>query len=107
MNESSIVCLPVTTDAPTGLITMFQAAGYEKPIVTTDTIVTREYLNPERGYLLRGNDIEKWANIIREILSDYNTAKIKASEFHRFVKEECNEEVYVKRIEEIIGAIAE
>lgn len=107
LNESSIVCLPVTTDAPTGLITMFQAAGFEKPIVTTDTIVTREYINHDRGYLLQGNDSRNWACTIREILSNYDNAKIKASEFHSFVKNECNEEVYVKRIEEIIDSIAE
>lgn len=106
LNESSVVCMPVTTDAPTGLITMFQAAGFEKPIITTETIVTSEYLNSDKGYLLRGNDTEMWANEIKKVISDYDIAKSKASEFHRFVLNECNEEVYVKRIEEIINTIA-
>ena len=104
LNESSIVCMPVTTDAPAGLITMFQAAGYEKPIITTKTVVTSEYFTSNRGYLLEGNDTKDWACIIRNILSNYESAKSRATEFHKYVANECSEDVYVKRIEEIIDS---
>lgn len=102
MSRASVICMPVTTDAPAGLITMFQAAGYKKPIISTYTVTTSEYLTPERGYLLPSNDAELWASTIRDIFDDPGAALKKACEFHRFVTGECNEASYVSRIEEII-----
>lgn len=104
MAHSSVICMPVTTDAPAGLITMFQAAGYKKPIVSTYTVTTSEYLTPDRGYLLPDNDITTWENTIRHILSNPKEAKDKAVEFHRFVTSQCNEAAYVQRIEQIIDS---
>lgn len=107
MSRASIICMPVTTDAPAGLITMFQAAGYKKPIIATYTVTTSEYLTADRGFLLPENEAEIWDKTIRQILANLAEAKTKAIEFHRFVTEECNEKVYVSRIEEIIDNIAE
>ena len=102
MSRASVICMPVTTDAPAGLITMFQAAGYKKPIISTYTVTTSEYLTPDRGYLLPSNDAELWASTIRDIFDDPGAALKKACEFHRFATGECNEASYVSRIEEII-----
>lgn len=106
MGKASVICMPVTTDAPAGLITMFQAAGYKKPIISTHTVTTCEYLTPERGYLLPDNRTETWEKTIRAILDNPDEAKTKALNFHKFVTEQCNEAAYVERFEEIIDSFS-
>lgn len=102
MNHSSIICMPVTTDAPAGLITMFQAAGYKKPIISTRTVTTCEYLTHDRGYLMPNNDSAIWQQAIIHIRNHYTEAMEKARNFHTFVTTECSEAKYVAEIEHII-----
>lgn len=61
--KSEIVCLPLNTEAPAGLIVMFQAAANDKIIISTDTVTTREYLSEGRG-ILCDNDFPAWKNAI-------------------------------------------
>lgn len=103
MERAAIICMPVTTDAPAGLITMFQAAGYRKPIIATHTVTTEEYLTPERGYLLQSNDASIWADTIAHILDNPDEGAAKAAAWHQFVTTQCSEQVYVDRIEDIIS----
>ena len=53
LQESSIVVLPLNTDAPAGLIVIFQAALQQKPIITTSTPVTKEYIDEKSGVLCK------------------------------------------------------
>ncbi|MBO4955603.1 MAG: glycosyltransferase [Muribaculaceae bacterium] len=105
INCSSVICMPLTTDAPAGLITMFQAAGYRKPIVASYTVTSSEYLTPEHGYLLKSSEPEKWSAAISEIMADYEKALKKAETFHHYVSTQCSEQYYVSRIEEIIRTL--
>ena len=41
--------MPLDTEAPAGLIALFQAATYGKMVITTDTVTTREYFSGDRG----------------------------------------------------------
>ena len=61
--SAEIVALPLDTEAPAGLIVMFQAAANMKYIITTDTMTTRECVNESRGCLLP-NDTDKWISEI-------------------------------------------
>lgn len=45
MAAARIVCLPLDTEAPAGLIVIFQAAALGKPVITSDTVTTRAYLS--------------------------------------------------------------
>lgn len=102
MSISSVIAMPLTSTAPAGLIVMFQAAGYERPIISTYTPSTCEYLTPNHGYLLKDRDLESWCRTIKDILNDYPVAQDKARRFHKFVTEECGEAQYVAEIERII-----
>lgn len=55
LQESSIVMLPLNTDAPAGLIVIFQAASQQKTVITTSTPVTKEYIDNKTGVLCENN----------------------------------------------------
>jgi len=101
LNQSKIACLPLDTIAPAGLIVMFQAAAYDKLIVTTDTVTTQEYLKDNRGVILP-NNTNIWINEIDKHLNNDSLSKEKANRFKEFLKESCSEEVFVKTVQELI-----
>ena len=43
MCQSSLVVMPLDTEAPAGLIAFFQAAANGRMSITSDTVTTREY----------------------------------------------------------------
>ena len=95
--SSSIVCLPLDTEAPAGLIVMFQAAANLKPIITTKTVTTSEYINDERGMAIK-NDKALWVNVIRSCLNDNLGVIHKAANLKEYLTEVCSEELFVKGI---------
>lgn len=102
--KSELVCLPLDTEAPAGLIVMFQAAANMKYILTTDTCTTREYLFDNNGSLLP-NDIEIWVKEIERKMNSKIDNKIKSERLLYFLQNNCSEKVYIKGLEEIISLI--
>lgn len=98
MCESSIVALPLETEAPAGLIVIFQAAANLKYIITTDTITTREYLSDQKGCLLP-NNVETWCKAIREKLSDVGNNQISSERLLQFMRNNCSEHSFIAGIE--------
>lgn len=104
MCSSEIVALPLDTEAPAGLIVLFQAAANMKYIITTDTMTTREYLSDGRGCLLP-NDIDIWKKAIDENLGLVKS-NIQASEkLLNFLETECSEEKFVEGVESMINML--
>ena len=101
MCNSSLVCLPLDTEAPAGLIVMFQAAANNKFVITTKTATTKENITEERGAIL-SNDIEEWRKKILYYLVNTDEAANKAQLLHRFLKEECDECSLIQRVKELI-----
>lgn len=101
MLASEIVCLPLDTEAPAGLIVLFQAAANNKLIITTNTATTREYLKDGKGVLLP-NVAEKWKDTIRFYLSNKDIAVDKTKAFYTFLQEQCSEECFMNIINELI-----
>lgn len=99
--QSSIVALPLDTEAPAGLIVMFQAASFDKLVLTTDTVTTRGYINNSNGCLLP-NNTESWCQSINYYLNNSEEANRKAIQLHRFLQEECNETKFVDAITNVI-----
>lgn len=97
MCASKIVALPLDTEAPAGLIVMFQAVANKKYIITTDTMTTREYVSKDRGSLV-SNDIRLWKNAIEKALHDSEADK-QANNFYAYLRESCSETVFVDGIE--------
>lgn len=99
--SSSLVCLPLDTEAPAGLIVLFQAAANRKMVITTQTPSTSEYITPERGSALP-NEIEEWVCAIRYFLDRKSEADGKALNLFEFLREECSEEAFVNGLERMI-----
>jgi Glycosyl transferases group 1. len=76
LNSSQLVVMPLDTEAPAGLIALFQAATYGKMVITTDTVTTREYFSGDRGVLCKRN-IKDWEEAIRYYLGNIGEAKMK------------------------------
>lgn len=101
MCSCEIVALPLDTQAPAGLIVLFQAAANKKYIITTNTMTTREYLSDGKGSMLP-NEVTAWKRTIEEKLGN-KQANIEASEKLRsFLKTECSERKFVEGIESMI-----
>lgn len=98
MCSCEIVALPLDTEAPAGLIVMFQAVANRKYVITTDTMTTREYLADGRGCLLP-NDAIIWANKIKECINKKNILiGGDGKKILSFLQEECSEEKFVEGI---------
>ena len=102
MCASEIVALPLDTEAPAGLIVLFQAAANMKPIITTDTMTTREYLSDGRGYLL-SNNVDDWVAELKYELEHKDIYKSTVSKLLSFLQMECSEESFVDGIEHMIN----
>ncbi|MCD8288807.1 MAG: glycosyltransferase [Prevotella sp.] len=97
--RSEFVCLPLDTDAPAGLLVMFQAAANGKLVFMSSTATSREYITDERGVLLP-DDPEEWCKALRYYMQHKDEANKKALELKKFVRKECSRELYVKRLQE-------
>lgn len=101
MCAAEIVALPLDTEAPAGLIVLFQAAANQKYVITTDTMTTREYLSEGRGSLI-ANDVSAWvAELNKKICNNENS--ISSSKMLEFLQTECSEESFVDGIERMIN----
>lgn len=101
MCSCEIVALPLDTEAPAGLIVLFQAAANMKYIITTDTMTTREYLSDGRGCLLP-NDVDVWKKVITERIGNEKGNKEVSSKLLNFLQTECSEEKFVDGVEFMI-----
>ena len=104
MCSCEIVALPLDTEAPAGLIVLFQAAANMKYIITTDTMTTREYLSDGRGCLLP-NDVDVWKKAINEKLGKVKPNAMASEKLLNFLETECSEEKFVEGIELMINKI--
>ena len=101
MCSCEIVALPLDTDAPAGLIVLFQAAANMKYIITTNTMTTREYLSDGRGCLLP-NDVDVWKKVITERIGNEKGNKEASAKLLNFLQTECSEENFVDGVEFMI-----
>lgn len=104
MCSCEIVALPLDTEAPAGLIVLFQAAANMKYIITTDTMTTREYLSDGRGCLLP-NDVEVWKKAINEKLGNVKSNIIASEKLLNFLESECSERKFVEGVETMINKL--
>lgn len=97
LQESSIVLLPLNTDAPAGLLVIFQAASRQKLVITTHTPVTKEYIDSHSGVLCE-NNAEQYIKEIRFHLQHPDIAKAKGKALHDKLKSECSKEKYIGKL---------
>jgi len=71
IEESSVLALPLDTEAPAGLIVLFTAGLMSKAVVTTNNITMREYIQPGvNGLLVEMGNYENFAKQIDSLLSN-------------------------------------
>lgn len=104
MCSASLVALPLDTEAPAGLIVLFQAAANGKYILTTDTMTTREYLANGRGSLLP-NDVSVWKEEIQRRIQSEKENELAIAKMREFLETQCSEEMFVKGVEEMIKRV--
>lgn len=100
LSRSSIVAMPLDTDAPAGLIALFQAGMYKKLVITSNTPVTREYISKERGVLCSTK--KEWVNAIECFITNTDEGKTKAESFNTFLNKECSKEIYVEELMKLV-----
>lgn len=105
MCSCEIVALPLDTEAPAGLIVLFQAAANMKYLITTDTMTTREYLKDGRGCLLP-NDVAVWTKAISERLGNAKSNTEASEKFLNFLETECSEEKFVDGVSRMIKLVS-
>lgn len=94
MAQASVVCSPLNTEAPAGLLVIFRAAANDKPIIATDTIVTREYISSGKNGILLKNDVKAWCEAINYLRCNQEEARQMAVSLHSSLKCTCNEELF-------------
>lgn len=99
--ESMAVCLPLETEAPAGLMVVFQAALNEKPVFISETVTSQEYVTPETGYPLP-NDVDAWVQALDSAFKQPAQMLAKANRLHDYIKMECSQDNYVKQIDTMI-----
>ena len=104
MCSCEIVALPLDTEAPAGLIVLFQAAANKKYVITTDTMTTREYLSEGRGCLIP-NDVRTWTKAIRDKLGRVDTNMEASEKLLKFLNKECSVNKYVEQVNKILDRL--
>lgn len=101
LSGASAVCLPLTKQAPAGLIVLFQAAANGKAVLISDTVTTRAYCSDGRGMLLQ-NDLSVWREALSRILVQRDDSRKMASSLYDFCRTECSEEIFVRTFDSIL-----
>lgn len=104
MSEAAVVCNPLDTDAPAGLIVIFRAAANDRPVIVTDTIVTREYIQSGDSGLLVPNDVQAWCKAISYMLHNTAEADRMACSLHQFLSQNCNDKVFADTVLSLTGS---
>ncbi len=104
MCSCEIVTLPLNTEAPAGLIVLFQAAANRKYVITTDTQTTREYLSDGRGSLVP-RSVERWKEVISERLQSRCENELASRKLLEYLRNECSEQKFVEGVELMVKSI--
>ena len=103
VKKCRIVFLPLTSQAPCGLIVIIRAALLAKPVIITETPSTKNYISNEySGILIKMHDLNKMENSIKKLYYSEDLRKLYAENLKKFVVRNYSSERNVKIIEEII-----
>ena len=105
MKKSAAVIFPLErTSSPAGETTLVSAMFYGKPVITTKTITTQEYIqNGQNGFLVPVQDPDAIVDAIHTIFSDPGKADEIGRRARQSVLENHTMEIYTKKIFDVIG----
>lgn len=107
MKESSIVCLPLLTDSPAGLLVAFGAALQKKSIIISDNAIIRWYFEKNESAILlpRPSDLEEYRKTITLILHDEKRKRILGSNACGEICQKASPQKYTSDLIKIIAKI--
>lgn len=97
MCTSEIVALPLDTEAPAGLIVLFQAIANMKYVITTNTMTTREYFPKDIGNL-QLKIVDDWVTQIKVSLENVALQAMSSKYVYDYISKECTQEKFVEGI---------
>lgn len=105
MKQSAAVIFPLErTSSPAGETTLVSAMFYGKPVITTKTITTQEYIqNGQNGFLVPVQDPDAIVDAIHTLFSDPDKADEIGRRARQSVLENHTMEIYTKKIFDVIG----
>ena len=80
---------------------IFQAASQQKPVITTSTPVTKEYIDEKSGVLCK-NDPDQYIEAIKYHLQHTDIARAKGKALRDKLKSECSKDIYTRKLYNII-----
>jgi len=101
MADSAIVAMPLNTEAPAGLLVIFQAAGCRTFVMTTKTATTQEYINLNNGCALK-NEVEDWVSAINYWMTHETEREEKAKMLYNYISEVCSKDEFDKGIQKLV-----
>lgn len=101
IKRSQIVLMPLDTDAPAGLIVLFQTIANNKPFVISHTAATSAYMFNHNDFFLP-NEVSQWKGKIYDIIDNYEIYCEKIKDLKKCVETECNEQKFKTKIQEMI-----
>ena len=104
MQQSAAVIFPLElTSCPAGETTLVNAMCYGKPIITTETITTREYIEDgQNGFLVPPQNPDAIVDAIHTLFSDPDRADAIGRRARQSVLENHAMEMYTKKIFDVI-----
>lgn len=108
VKECSFVVVPLQNLVKsTGQVVILEAMAYGKPVVSTDTVGTRDYiLSGFNGILVPPNDPISLRKAICQLANDHSLQENLSRNAFNFVKENCTFDIYVKKILDTVEALA-
>ncbi|MGN1275650.1 MAG: glycosyltransferase [Floccifex sp.] len=103
-SNCSLTFLPLTSQAPSGLIVLFSATLMERPVIMTNTVCTQEYVDNGDSGILKNTE-EEFAESIIDLLSNSNKRKEMAIKQKDKIKEIGSPESYIRELSRIINGI--
>ena len=106
IQDCSIVALPLSTEAPAGLIVIFSSGLMRKPIISTDSYTLREYVSSgNNGFLIKMSDHVALAEKIRELLGDPDKRHEFGEQLYQRVTQLGDPDVFVNKLINIVEKI--
>jgi len=106
LKESSLVMLPLKSDAPSGLIVLLTAAYYKKLVIATQTVTLESYIvNGKSGILLSNSDLDGWCYNVEKFLDERDEKQKMVEAFSASIERKFSNEAYLERLNSIIATI--
>jgi len=104
MKQSAAVILPLErTTSPAGETTLVNAMLYGKPVITTKTVITQEWIqNGENGFLVPVHDSDAIVDAINVLFSDRDKADEIGRRARQSMLDNHSMDLYAKKIAHII-----